>query len=500
MRPVTKGLFPVQKEPSLFFVLCMSAKKNNKKKLIVEEVDITPGKGVLVALSNQGYSVDESLAELIDNSIDSEAKIIVITIEKDFIEIKDDGIGMAKATLHNALRPGISTKVNSLGMYGVGLKSAAFFLGNEVHIKTKQKNSSEEYSARLTNEWISNGDNAWKTHIYTTSAIRKVEHFTVVTIKQLKTNLLTAALSLRVHTLSRFYAKMLATGGKLGKQKVEIFLNGKQLVPYELPKELLRKITVTTVYGKYFISSYSLETQDRNMANSGIFVYRNNRLIWEGKKYNYTYTPIHNNLHIVVEGDFFPVSASKRDIEVESLIWKEVEKTLLPFIKEEARRCKQEYKKEPEELKLENQKKLLDSFFKANKDILQLNNNKKKNKKNKQKATSEKKSDTQRKETNSNLPRRYGFPIAGKMYYFQVAPMKDKSAPTFILQEDKGVVTVSINQYGSIYEKTKDTFTYSAIILYHALADFIARKTHQKEYAQLMFDRAMKGELDSISL
>jgi len=93
------------------------------------------------ALRSIGYSFEAAVADLIDNSIDAQAKNIlvrlVITKEGHLdLVIWDDGWGMDGETLKEAMRFGsdISRELERLGKFGLGLKLASLSQAKEVHV------------------------------------------------------------------------------------------------------------------------------------------------------------------------------------------------------------------------------------------------------------------------------------------------------------------------------------------------------------------------------
>lgn len=98
-------------------------------------VDITPPNAgrLITALRQLGYSLEQALADLIDNSINARASTVLIRFitEADRVHsilVADDGIGMTENVLKDAMRFGSAQKSDplSLGKYGMGLKLASF--------------------------------------------------------------------------------------------------------------------------------------------------------------------------------------------------------------------------------------------------------------------------------------------------------------------------------------------------------------------------------------
>lgn len=89
--------------------------------------------GLVTAISRMGYSIEEALADIIDNSIDARASNVLIRFIRDDSAIKriviaDDGHGMVEKALEKAMKFGAKLRheLTDLGRYGMGLKSASF--------------------------------------------------------------------------------------------------------------------------------------------------------------------------------------------------------------------------------------------------------------------------------------------------------------------------------------------------------------------------------------
>lgn len=118
-------------------------------------VPANPGR-LIHAVANIGYDPEVALCDLMDNSIDAQAKAIRVTLKRDVHEddgqsdsissyvIADDGIGMDEDSLVSAFTLGTKRDYppGSLGKFGLGLKSAGLSLGNEIVILTQLKGNS----------------------------------------------------------------------------------------------------------------------------------------------------------------------------------------------------------------------------------------------------------------------------------------------------------------------------------------------------------------------
>ena len=89
--------------------------------------------GLIEGLRDTGYTFDNALADIIDNSIDADAKDIAICIEMDnygdvLISVADNGCGMTLDSLKSAMTYGSRSEgrvSKRLGKFGLGLKTAS---------------------------------------------------------------------------------------------------------------------------------------------------------------------------------------------------------------------------------------------------------------------------------------------------------------------------------------------------------------------------------------
>jgi len=100
------------------------------------------------SLRHTGYDNYNAIADIVDNSIDANAKNIWIEIhqeKKDFvIKVIDDGIGMNEKTLTEALKLGSEEEKNiysDLGRFGMGLCTAGLSMSQKTTVITKKENT-----------------------------------------------------------------------------------------------------------------------------------------------------------------------------------------------------------------------------------------------------------------------------------------------------------------------------------------------------------------------
>jgi hypothetical protein len=110
-------------------------------------VSIPPNTKMLLSLRNNTLTSEEAIADLIDNSLDQDvgATTIHIVLNKDFdfITVGDNGRGMTRALLVDAMTLGSqgqdSATANDLGLFGIGLKNAAGTLARKLTVITKHE-------------------------------------------------------------------------------------------------------------------------------------------------------------------------------------------------------------------------------------------------------------------------------------------------------------------------------------------------------------------------
>src|SRR5882724_4411044 len=106
------------------------------------EERLPPNYGKLdVALRSIGYSFEVAVADVIDNSIDAQAKNVLVRLINTGdghldLAIWDDGCGMGEKTLKEAMRFGadVSQEIERLGKFGLGLKLASLSQAKEVRV------------------------------------------------------------------------------------------------------------------------------------------------------------------------------------------------------------------------------------------------------------------------------------------------------------------------------------------------------------------------------
>ena len=126
---------------------------------------------IVNALRNCGYNNYSALADIIDNSLEPEVNSTYVKVDfetegsgADKTTIKsilviDDGCGMSSDILEEAMSLGSETGKNgsnNLGMYGAGMKTASFSIGQKMEVFTKVSDGVVNYAVISLEDTINN--------------------------------------------------------------------------------------------------------------------------------------------------------------------------------------------------------------------------------------------------------------------------------------------------------------------------------------------------------
>lgn len=278
----------------------------------VHHVDATPNAMFLSTIRNSGYNNYTAIADIIDNSLDTDVDSTKVSVNFKgdtkgeypfkFINVIDNGCGMILNTLRESLKLGAVTgksREKDLGSYGTGLKAAGLSLGKRIVIKTKHKDdkfwiATYDLDDILENGWnsptISQGSDEEyelfkkdvESETGTIVIIDKLDAITDSNITQFKNKL--------IKDLSLFYKIFI---DELG---VEISVNGEIVKSFdpmyrnESFSKRMSSLNEKFTYKDKEISfnAFYIEKTDkskeigRNQYNSGLYIYRNNRLVGSG--------------------------------------------------------------------------------------------------------------------------------------------------------------------------------------------------------------------------
>jgi len=121
----------------------------------VQLFEVPPRADVMIeTFRSIGYNIQTAIADLIDNSISAGANNVWIDFEWDgdnsTVRIADDGMGMDKDELVEAMRPGSKNPsderdLKDLGRFGLGLKTASFSQCRKFTVASKTSDSDIDY-------------------------------------------------------------------------------------------------------------------------------------------------------------------------------------------------------------------------------------------------------------------------------------------------------------------------------------------------------------------
>lgn len=285
-------------------------------------IELIPRASVMIeAMRDIGYSFDSAVADILDNSIAARAKNIDLRYGWDadlpWIAVIDDGCGMSRGELLEAMRPGskdprLEREAHDLGRFGLGLKTASFSQCRELTVLTKsaQAVSGMRWDLDLvseTNRWeivevkqteqsdmpcgLSSAENG------TLVLWRKIDRLELAGLGEIGHDAFNELMSTVRQHLARIFHRFLA--GELGLNRIRISINGTAIEPYDpfaelniatqkFPVEVVRfrdsevrvQAFVLPHHSKVSAREYErLAGPEGYLRNQGFYIYRNRRLI-----------------------------------------------------------------------------------------------------------------------------------------------------------------------------------------------------------------------------
>lgn len=337
-------------------------------------IELAPNPSRLVGiLAAVGHTMPSAVADLVDNAISADATEIAITFGRPdsghgrWMSIADNGFGMDKATLAEAMRIGSNFEYedNSLGKYGYGLKGASWSQTKVFTVRTKRDGSQENHLTWDTDDmdhWIAKSDplEPWEQEAMTLG-----DHGTVVLWKDMRppqtmpTSRGLDPYSAEILLLDRHLALVFhrfLEGKAAGRKKVRITINGIRVEPNNPVGHPLStaydaktiRIPTEDNEGKVLVQAYLLPSEDeieelhendapdaarraleliglhgKRNDTQGLFIYRHDRLIkWGGWHEMWTTNDEKTKLaRVVVDfdktlDDAFKINISKQIVQL----------------------------------------------------------------------------------------------------------------------------------------------------------------------------------------
>jgi hypothetical protein len=223
-------------------------------------IELMPRASVMIeAMRDIGYSFDSAVADIIDNSIAAGAQNIDLrygwSADLPWIAIIDDGCGMSRGELLEAMRPGSKDPrheraAHDLGRFGLGLKTASFSQCRELTALTRR---SEELNGMRWDLDRVSATNKWEitelqeselqdlpvpppTHRGTVILWRKIDRLELTGIGEIGHDAFNELMSIVRQHLARIFHRFLS--GELGHKKIRMSINGTDIEPYDPFAEL----------------------------------------------------------------------------------------------------------------------------------------------------------------------------------------------------------------------------------------------------------------------
>ncbi len=288
----------------------------------IEHIDITPDKSIFHKIGEANYSIPDAIAELVDNSIDAindDGVEILIVLDKKQkkITISDNGKGMDKDIATKALVLANSSKKDSLGEFGLGLKSACTSLGKTFKLTTTPKGSEESYVLTYNkDEFMKSGN--WTSFPININESKKDLHGTKIEITELRVKLYDALITRIKKDLSLRYGPFIKNNDvviKVGLSEK----SAKECVVTELKlnDDGKSEFEFVLTNGDKIYGWWGL-MEKASGVRSGLDLFRRGRLIRASEKLGYNTHPMMNHVIGEINLDPVPVTHNKREFIIES--------------------------------------------------------------------------------------------------------------------------------------------------------------------------------------
>ena len=287
-------------------------------------VDITPDKSLIQKIGLVGYRTEQAVAELLDNSIDArisdekEGIRVRLDFEAKRIHVEDDGQGMSKKDLANAMTIAKGTKTRqNLGRFGIGMKSACSALGKKFTVTTSKAGSYREYRAEYDEkDWLSDKSKNWRNFIITEKILDRKNgwHGTKITVSELSVPLYANQVSKFKENFGIRYSPYLQSG------QISIQVNTVHCRPVKPPivEKSRRGVRVKLPFGREIHGYVALLKKRSIKGNYGIHLFRNGRLIKSFAKFGFSAHPENSMIMGELNLDHVPVNFSKSEFIEES--------------------------------------------------------------------------------------------------------------------------------------------------------------------------------------
>ncbi len=483
-------------------------------KVIKEEINIIPDKSIFPKLGQTGYSIGEAIAEFVDNSIDarSSGRVIKISVkidvERKFISIEDDGVGMGKEIAAKSIILGLSAKIGQLGHFGLGLKTAAMSLGKKFIIETTKKGIEEEYMLVFDeDEFLEKGD--WSKFEISIKKGTEINcSGTKILIEKLRISLPSNIISSVKKQLRERFSPFILN------KEVQIKLNDILLEPEctKIVSGTKKHFSINLSNGetiKMWAGILEIGSQEK----SGFNLYRKRRLIRAHEKIGYQYHPskmwVVGEIHL----DCIPVTNNKREFITMDPLYTEFLEKFLDIIKPILSEAQQRHRERKiQDMPKEIRETLKDNILKALGKVedfqelafptteLSIKRTKQNGKLSNMemrvprediveiKEKKEKRGNKQRVPKRTQIKRVRFITIAGKKYKFDYdwQELEDEVPKVSYIDKSRGLIMVILNSRFSTLSIVKDQIFYTTLFVTEGIVEVFLRENSRS------FDRVIE--------
>ena len=275
----------------------------------IEEVS-PRASSLIMSMRSLGYSFNNSIADILDNSITAEANQIEIKCLweglEPIIEIKDNGKGMTLDELREAMRPGTYSPLQErseedLGRFGLGLKTASFSQCKRLIVKTTKDSKTfcaiwDLDNVEKENKWLLDLSECENSEQFRGTTIRweKIDTLSKKDTQNGKENFENMIFNLSNHIGLTFQRYI---NGDM--KKIKFLINSLECNAYDpffklkstcSPQEHIKDKNLTCKVESFTLPSKEKCTEEEwnlyagkegYLANQGFYLYRNGRLISE---------------------------------------------------------------------------------------------------------------------------------------------------------------------------------------------------------------------------
>lgn len=317
-----------------------------------EEFEIPPDRTLMEDIGATSFTLAEAVVELVANSIDArrfnaDGKPIPLTIDvkvsRDEISVTDDGRGMSKAVLVEAVRLGV--KMDAIlgntqkrkGMYGLGLKTAAASIGRYWSVLTRPIDGKDDYFLEFDllkfSQKKTNSIKDWSVEVETrprsnSSPLGSAKSGTAILIRQIRDKMPQAGSVTKL--LGNAYKPHIEAGDIITVDGV----HAKATVSEFLPESRQDFEEFIGPDKKWCIRGWvALDSKTHNDGEYGFNLYRENQLIetWDKSWFraHLMTSRIVGEAHI----DFMPVNFNKQGFKTQSEEWLVTKEHMSAYLK-----------------------------------------------------------------------------------------------------------------------------------------------------------------------